>query len=255
MSLKLKQDIVSKGGKKIETTDKHVKYIQSREGKDDKSIEGNSFFEVNTKLDEKVNSNNSNDNQSSDDTFNSLASSGSTQDGWDKTDGIWQGQTYIIYDGKTYNGTEFEYRLYVKYHWDEEPYWNKKDRYAIAWGSNATKVAGLDSNWSWWKTYTPQNGYQYNSYSTSHDASDLEGTEWGFSLSQSYGTAREIGGYGRETIRIPTSRDGQTFTFAGGYFHPWYSYNASISFYGIGISFSDNTGDKWSWDESFEIGS
>ncbi|MED1952840.1 hypothetical protein [Brevibacillus centrosporus] len=238
MGITLKQRLVSDGGKRVKTTPVNATY-RVGDGENEVTFEGDSIEEIKEQLKSEKKSNKNIDLFST---------------GWDQEDDVWHGKTYVTWAGLTGTGKEFKYNFYVEFEWDLPPMQNLTDRFALYWGDEGTKYASGD--WANVQALVPDDHYGGGKWLTvpvESDETNLEGTDWSFEQGD-INTAYEIRGTGHEEIRIPVSKTGETFTYAGAYSHPWWTNDIQISFGPAGITFSDDAGDKWTWDESFEIG-
>ncbi|MGF9906566.1 hypothetical protein [Brevibacillus porteri] len=128
------------------------------------------------------------------------------------------------------------------------------DHFALHWGDKGTKYASGD--WTVVQALRRDPGYGGNSWydvPVTNEQNNLAGTEWSFRWYDVF-SAFKVRGTGHEEIRVPVSKAGETYTYAGAYFHPHWTHDIQISLGPAGITFSEDAGDKWTWDESFEIG-
>ncbi|MED1800417.1 hypothetical protein P4V60_17710 [Brevibacillus porteri] len=234
MGITLKTRLVSDGGKRVKTTPVHATY-RTGDGKNEVTFEGESIDEIKEQL-------------------KADKESGQFKAAWDKEEENWHGKTYVTWAGLTGNGKEFKYNFYIEFEWDSNPFQQMTDHFALHWGDKGTKYASGD--WTVVQALKPDNRYGGGSWTdipVTNEQNNLAGTEWSFRW-YDVQTAYKVRGTGHEEIRIPVSKAGETYTYAGAYFHPWWRHDVAIVLGPVGITFSDDAGDKWTWDESFEIG-
>ncbi|MBW5468909.1 hypothetical protein GPJ61_13670 [Brevibacillus formosus] len=235
MGIELKKRLVSDGGKRVKTTPVHATYSIG-DGKNEVTFEGESIDEIKEQL-------------------KSDKKSGHFKTAnWDKDEAPWHGKSYVTWAGLTGNGKEFKYNFYVEFEWDKTPFQKMTDHFALYWGDKGTKYPSGD--WAVVQGLQHDDHYGGGKWVTlpvATEQSNLVGTDWSFRWNDAP-IAYKFRGTGHEEIRIPVSKVGETYTFATAYFHPWWTNDVAINLGPVAISFTDDAGDKWTWDESFEIG-
>jgi hypothetical protein len=276
MSLELKKEIVTDGGKQVETTLEEVnlstddaetgttvsdtgksfgevenKIIAKLDKiKEKKNLKGKNFNEVENKKIAKFDKIRGKKNQSPIERIYSLAGASETQNGWDKpvSSHDFRAQTYLIYTGKTTNGLEYTYNAWIEFEWGSKPISFTKDSYGIQFGVKAEKWS---QNHEEYVYHTGSLGGVYP-FPLSIDTGEIYGTDWSFDWSSNY-VIYETVGYGKQELRIPTTHKGTTMTIAGAYAHSHTPLPITISFGPVSTNFSISPGDKWSWSDSFTI--
>lgn len=150
--------------------------------------------------------------------------------------GIFKGSGSLIYIGKTANAKEFKYSYRTNFSWSALPIIATTDRVGMAWQSGVTGVGSKG-------VFQPVNGFK------SIDESSVYGVHAKFKTLTSGGS-----GYLASEIRIPVSLKGTTGLFASAYTHPYSDVPGSATIGPVSIVFSE-LGDKFSWKNSFIIGS
>jgi hypothetical protein len=276
MSLGLKKDIVIDGGKAVETTFEEVNLSTddaetgttvSDSGKsfgevenkikakldklkEKKNLRGKNFNEVENKKIAKLDKIRGKKNQSPIERIYSPAGASETQNGWDKpvSDHDFRAQTYLIYTGKTTNGSQYSYNAWIDFEWGSKPISFTKDSYGIVFGVKAEKWS---SNHEEYVYHTGSLGGVYP-FSVSLNDGEIYGTDWTFDWSSIYEIYETVG-YGKQELRIPVTHKNTTMTVGGAYAHSHTAIPVGLSFGPASVTFSISPGDKWAWTESFTI--
>lgn len=163
------------------------------------------------------------------------------------TEDIFTGTGVLTYLGKT--TTEFKYKYRTTFNWSSMPSLRFVDSIGQTWQSHTVSVNTTGD----YDRYT--NGYFDHS-----DRLELH-------LNNVYGTTADIDidshegrhyGYIEDEVRIPLSQSGLTGQFASAYAHAWYPELIKDISINIGSFMSitiNGEGDKWSWKNTFKIGS
>ncbi|NEW04777.1 hypothetical protein GK047_01925 [Paenibacillus sp. SYP-B3998] len=235
--LEFKQNLVSRGGVKVELNSEKKQIYRDREGnqhivtpenkEDIDRIRKND--EKNLKLDRPV----------------SVLSMGSV------SDGIFSAKAYLFYLGTTTNGAEYKYDYYTSYNWNGPPNFNYEDSVGQAWQSHTTRV-----------TTNGAHNYQNNCLNPStqqipYDPNDdiklsIGGSQSKFEL---YGSVCKQWGALHDEVRIPVGNKSQTGTFISSYAHPYSSAVVRAALNYLSISWDDFIGDEYNWVNTFTIGS
>lgn len=164
-----------------------------------------------------------------------------------ETDGDFTGTGHIIYRG--IEGNEYGYMYYTKFEWSDRPALYFTDTLGHTWQNHTTSI-GSASDYD--VRYFNGNGDPLGTidFEPELDNSDVLGTKGEFDIDYHAGVHY---GYIRDRVRIPRTEKGNTGQFASAYAHSWSNANMELAFRYISIDIS-GLGDKWSWKNSFEIG-
>ncbi|MFD2216414.1 hypothetical protein [Metabacillus endolithicus] len=258
----IKIDIAKNGGKKVETNTEEVSYsMYDPVSNSSYEIKGKSLDEVKEKATKKAkeinesrrkDKGNEAQTQSVGSTRVLAGGFDQTYNGWDRVDAEhdWKGQTYVIYNGRTSNGSELRYSVYNNFHWDSQPFANFNDEFAVWFNERGTKYApNKDSLVS----YTGSTSTVSRELTSKLKEDDLYGTTWEFSWSSPY-VIYKVAGWGKQEVRLHSNEmHGRTYTVQGAHFHPHFPGGKSIDVGVGGITFGLAAGDKWKWTESFIV--
>lgn len=232
-------DLLADGGVKVEVTQEDFSHIYT-------DLQGNDHIVTPETIDE-VNEIKLRDSLFIANKFN--LNSGVSTFAMDKVvDGNFTGKGVLTYVGTTSNGKEYEYKYRTAWEWSLMPTLTFTDSVATSWQSHTTSVGTTSS----YLRYAA-GGFSHNN-KVSVDRSNIAGTKATIDIQNAPGRHY---GYIEDTVRIPVTNKGTTGAFSSAYGHSWgpgFS-GVSINIARLGsISFS-GTGDKWSWRNTYTIGS
>jgi len=161
-------------------------------------------------------------------------------------DGSFTGDSYVSYLGKTTNGVEFRYRYFQTYKYNDFVYYQYSDKFAMAWDSKATVVAGTTTKEAYYRDW---NSGALTTGSISIDKTEVAGTTWKTNIYKS----NYHYGKGSEEVRIPVSKAGETAAFESSHAHPWSPIDVRPSIGPLSIDWDWFLGDEWTWRYSFTI--
>ena len=163
-------------------------------------------------------------------------------------DGNFTGKGVLTYIGTSSTGKEYEYNYRTAWEWSLMPTLTWTDSIATSWQSHTTSVSTTSDYTRW------ANGGFSHDNKVSVDRSSVAGTTAKIDIQNAPGRHY---GYIQDKVRIPIGNKGNTGQFASAYGHshvPALPVGINIGGWGS-ISFSGGAGDKWSWKNSYTIGS
>ncbi len=231
LSYELKEEIVSNGGRKVDSTvSDFVSVYTNPKGKDYLITEDNKE-KIDKIIEKDIAKYYNSKNMKSDVSTNAESSK--------VYDGIWTGYSTIIYNG--INGSEYEYYFYSNFDWNGVPNVYFTDYVALAWQINATPIGQYFKHYYQWG-YSNAESNVYGA--TSVDVSSVYGTRWGYDL---LGSGERQSGWGREKVRIPVSNANLTGVISAGYAHPYTNSVVKAALGSASISWDDSWAMKHTW--------
>ncbi|MCP3773628.1 hypothetical protein NLX71_09930 [Paenibacillus sp. MZ04-78.2] len=231
MSSILKDQFLSIGGYKVDTSVKKTKIYTDKDGTNHE-FTSNNGSEINTLINSETKQAQANSSEIS--TMSSV------------TDGIFSANSWVVFQGLTSNGAEYEYRMVTRYVWNGRPGVAFTDTIAHSYQSHSTRYQTNMSRHTWASPSNIISNYQMS-----------------MSYPSAYATFGDIDllyvdglqeGYLNESVRIPTRHYGETGAFAAGYAHPYSSSLVRAALASASISWDSTWGMKHNWLYYWTIG-
>ncbi|WP_145044580.1 hypothetical protein [Paenibacillus xylanexedens] len=159
-------------------------------------------------------------------------------------DGIFSAKGSVIYQGKSANAKEFQYRYHDSFRWAGTPKITHTDTIAHAWQSHSTSYAKGGNT----TTTVVGNAKNFETLTVTNEG------VYGSAAKIKFNTLfQEKTGYIYNDVRIPVSNKGNTGKFVAKYAHPWTVLQPSLTIGPVGVSFGGFVGDEWQWETTYTI--